>query len=213
MADTNKFALITLRYDYLSDRNEGRDSIDTSIYGLIADIGLTPLLVPNNPENLECLFNLVAESIALVVFTGGNTLSFLDPSDTSCHLPREEVDEFLYSKCLELSIPMLGICRGMQYISHKLGFMISRIDGHVNLDHNIYFPKSNSIVSTNSFHSWAVLQPEILPVHLDEIALDISGNLEMIYSKKLSIMCFMWHPERSNGIYSFCVSQLKKLLS
>ena len=213
MVDTKKFALITLRYDYLSERKEGRDSIDTSIYSLIADIGLIPLLVPNNPDNIEPLFNLVSKSISLVVFTGGNSLSFLDPSDASCHLPREGVDEFLYSKCLESSIPMLGICRGMQYISYKLGFLISPIDNHVNLDHNIYFPQTDTTTSVNSYHSWSVSYPDTLPVFLDEIAIDDSGNLEMIYSKKLQLMCFMWHPERSNGLYTLCVSQLRKLLS
>ena len=42
-----KIALISMRSDYLANRNERRDSIDENIYKMIHDLGFTPLLIAN----------------------------------------------------------------------------------------------------------------------------------------------------------------------
>ena len=74
-----KIALISMRSDYLANRNERRDSIDENIYKMIHDLGFTPLLIAND---LFAVSNLISkieiDNIGLVVFSGGNDISCLE---------------------------------------------------------------------------------------------------------------------------------------
>ena len=51
-----KFALITLRNDYIDGRQERRDSLDIELYDLVLELGFIPILIPNVP-NLTIYFD------------------------------------------------------------------------------------------------------------------------------------------------------------
>ena len=71
-----KFALISLRNDFLSERDESRDSIDTEIYKLVIEIGFIPILLPNEfiiLNHFDKIFK--EENIGLVLLSGGNDIN------------------------------------------------------------------------------------------------------------------------------------------
>lgn len=98
------------------------------------------------------------EKADLVVFTGGPDV---DPQlyGETCHRttrfsnPRDNEDINLYLKCLDLGIPMLGICRGAQFI-HVMrgGKLYQDVDNHHG-DHSIWDSRKHfCITEASSVH-------------------------------------------------------------
>lgn len=87
----------------------------------------------------------------LVVFTGGPDVDPLmygevkHPS-TRCDLIRDKADTELYGLCLEEGIPMLGICRGAQFL-HVMngGKLYQEVDNHYK-EHTMWDMKNKRVV-------------------------------------------------------------------
>lgn len=91
------------------------------------------------------------ESADLVIFTGGPDVNpiYYDEDkhpETSFDSRRDETDLKLYELCLEKGIPMLGVCRGAQFL-HVMngGKLFQHVDNH-NGDHNIWDLKENRLI-------------------------------------------------------------------
>lgn len=87
----------------------------------------------------------------LVVFAGGedvNPIYYDEEPHPQCRFSsqRDERDTIVYAHCLEKGIPMLGICRGAQFL-HVMngGKLYQHIDNHVG-DHPMYDVKSQVII-------------------------------------------------------------------
>ena len=59
----------------------------------------------------------------------------------------------------ERSIPILGVCRGMQILNKFYGGTLEKIEGHVNRSHKISSDIGNSEV--NSYHNFAVCSSDL----------------------------------------------------
>ena len=98
------------------------------------------------------------EKADLVIFTGGEdvnpALYNAKPHQlTRFNEARDEREIELYRQCLEEGIPMLGICRGAQFL-HVMngGVLYQHVDGH-NTAHNIYdINKQEHIAPVSSVH-------------------------------------------------------------
>lgn len=91
------------------------------------------------------------EKADLVIFTGGpdvNPIYYDETPHPTTHFNsrRDEEDMKLYEICLDQGIPMLGICRGAQFL-HVMngGKLFQDIDGHMG-DHNIWDKKAQRII-------------------------------------------------------------------
>ena len=113
-----KFALITLRNDYIDGRQERRDSLDIELYDLVLELGFIPILIPNVP-NLTIYFDRLfnKDNIGLVLLSGGNDLlKFKKDIGTNTYKKRDELELNIIKYSIENSIPILSICRGFQFI-------------------------------------------------------------------------------------------------
>ena len=209
-----KIALISMRSDYLANRNERRDSIDENIYKMIHDLGFTPLLIAND---LFAVSNLISkieiDNIGLVVFSGGNDISCLDNNQNSWEI-RDQVEEMLLSICIKNNLPILGICRGLQFIASKLGFKLEEVKGHINTIHKNRIFNTDKYLDFNSFHSWGLKytnnQKLIKPIAI----CPLDQTIEAFYTNSIfNSICLMWHPERANGQYKFSIKIIKNFLS
>lgn len=87
----------------------------------------------------------------LVVFAGGEDVNpiYYDEEPhpkTSFNTKRDEQDMLLYAHCLEKGIPMLGICRGAQFLwVMNGGKLFQDIDKHVG-DHPMLDVRNNVII-------------------------------------------------------------------
>ncbi len=103
-----------------------------------------------------------------VIFTGGADVSPAlygdNPiAETHADPARDKEDNELYDLCRAYGIPMVGICRGSQFLwAKKGGKLFQHVDCHNNGDHEIYFfPENKKYMATSVHHQMA--RPEALP--------------------------------------------------
>ena len=95
----------------------------------------------------------------ILLFQGGEDInpslysekSYLSPHEASLSIRDTlEVDSFLYAK--SFNIPMLGICRGSQFLcAMSGGKLVQHVDGHTQ-SHNIQTNEGLSFVATSTHH-------------------------------------------------------------
>ncbi|PKL76273.1 MAG: gamma-glutamyl-gamma-aminobutyrate hydrolase, partial [Candidatus Melainabacteria bacterium HGW-Melainabacteria-1] len=104
---------ITQRVAEVAAYSERRDALDQRWYSLLAQAGLLPMLLPNQPDMaLELVSRLQPAGLLL---SGGNTLSVYGGD-----APERDATEraLLSGWALPEQKPVLGVCRGMQLLQH-----------------------------------------------------------------------------------------------
>ncbi len=103
-----------------------------------------------------------------VIFTGGADVSprlYDEPAiaETYASPSRDEEDLALYETCLLNGIPMVGICRGAQFLwTRKGGKLYQDVDNHNNGEHEIYvFGENKKYLATSVHHQ--MVRTEALP--------------------------------------------------
>lgn len=141
-----------------------------------------------------------------VVFPGGFKISLFD--------------KYILDKCVQLDIPTLGICLGMQTISnYKRNFLVEENNSSINhkqddddlLVHKVIINKDTLLykilgkeeIMVNSFHKYHAVENDCLVVN----ARSCDGYIEGVeFKNKKFIMGLQWHPEIS---YSFDLDSQK----
>lgn len=135
----------------------------------------------------------------VIVFTGGADVSpYLygeENISSSCDPIRDEYERQVYEKFSELGVPMVGICRGGQFLNvMNGGKMLQHISGHSYRDAPVrkFWPESDEVHIVREDHHQG-----ILPVMGAKIVLrDVSdGNIEACHYEKTKSFCFQGHPE------------------
>ena len=106
-------------------------------------------LIPLIPieKNIECYWNSL--NLKAIIFSGGNDLSFMNP--TPQNILRDQYEKKLLKWSLKNSLPIVGICRGMQFIANFFGATIylNSENTHVNSKHNLTWHHTE--IKTNKF--------------------------------------------------------------
>ncbi|MBU3923553.1 MAG: gamma-glutamyl-gamma-aminobutyrate hydrolase family protein [Nanoarchaeota archaeon] len=167
-------------------------------------MGLDLIPVPNGVGNIGRYFDL---NPSLVILSGGNDISpslyggkYLSNSLSSWE--RDMLERRLVDYAVERQVPILGECRGMQFLNVYFGGKVLQNvgrEGHVAKTHEIeivvgrIFGKNNPVV--NSYHNHCISEKE-LSSELKVFAKSSEGFVEGVYHSSLPIMGMMWHPER-----------------
>ena len=104
---------VTQRIDYFGSYKERRDSLDMKWCDFFYKVGITPVFIPNHLEAASKIMSEIGANGLLL--TGGNTLGHLEGGDAP---ERDVVETYLVEKCLNMCIPIIGVCRGMQFLHH-----------------------------------------------------------------------------------------------
>lgn len=187
---------ITQRVDVIKDYNETRDALDQRWVELLNCVNIEVVVIPNQLKNVKDYYKRL--SLNGLILTGGNDLEVL-ATKNNVSTARDNVERELFSIAQELNHPILGVCRGMQYLCVLLGENLVKVDGHVREKHMIYFDKGfnlypNNII-VNSFHEWAPVSLKSKS-SLEVIARSKDGVIECVKHKTERIYGIMWHPER-----------------
>lgn len=203
--------------------NDGAD-LGCSYYTPFSDIapaGLPELLF-TNPEEVLC-----------VLFTGGEDV---DPSFYGCKknrktyssIPRDEEEKIFFDKALQHRIPMVGICRGAQFLCVMSGGkLVQHVDGHSCGAHTVNTLRG--VVTLTSTHHQMQLPPtnaKILAWAEPRLSQHYEGadrgdelnppaEYEGVYYPNTRALGMQWHPEvmqKSSPGYLFTQSLISKLL-
>lgn len=191
---TNIRVAFSLRVSNEQRYNEPRDSISRDWLRLCFDNNITPFLVPNILRDpASYLADLNPD---IVVLTGGDSPGF--------DLVRDDNENKILDFAVENSLPVFGVCRGLQFINCYFGGQFTQIEGHVGTPHSVAihdhwanFYKPEFIV--NSFHKEAITT-QLLASQLQIGATDNEGFVEGLYHPNYPIAAVMWHPEREGGL-------------
>ena len=180
-----KMVLYTQRVEIAAGYQERRDCADQRIAAFLRACGLVPVPVNNLPEYAEEM----AASLrpAGIVFTGGGDLAKYGGNTPE----RDRTERILLEYALREGIPLLGFCRGMQFIADQFGSGLAPVKNHVACRHAVAGELPHQQV--NSFHNWGVtaVPEEFCPLLRSE-----DGGIEAMRHRRRGVMGIMWHPER-----------------
>ena len=186
---------ITQRRDQVLNRNETRDALDVCWASLLWDLNLVAIPLCSDIESRK----MYLETLGLdgFILSGGNDIG------ESCERDSLESCVLEFSKCNDL--PVLGVCRGMQYINYFQGGSLAKVDGHVATQHALVgnWADHFGIRHVNSFHDYALLDNS-LGEDLYALAHSEDGVIEAFRHTKHRWLGIMWHPERNSDTKQSC---------
>jgi putative glutamine amidotransferase len=193
--------LLTQRVDVVQGYRERRDCLDQAWYRFIEDCGFLPAPAPNRPDIAEAL----AERLnpAAMILTGGNDLAAYGGDAPE----RDATEKRLLEYAMAKGIPVLGVCRGMQFLHCYFGGTLQQADGHVGVFHRLMFEDGETEV--NSYHRFVARKPAEPFLSL---AVSEDGTMEAMRHKSQNILGIMWHPERERESHPRDIGVLQNLI-
>lgn len=211
---------LTQRVTYIEQYDERRDSLDQRWWALAQALDFMPIALPNLTP-AEAANYVQALDLSAIIMTGGNTLAFLDPTD-SVNAQRNDLaperDAFEWALMdwgIKQQIPMVGVCRGMQVINHYFGGTLVPMNGHIATRHDIQFCNQWEKLGSrtvNSYHGFGLFADNLADV-LEATAQHEDGSIEAFMHSHEKIAGIMWHPEREKILSTDDIDLLKTLLN
>lgn len=196
---------ISMREVNASEYTEKRDSIARDWYKFMQKVlpNANWILIPNIEK--DTIKYIKSWQINAFILTGGEDIGKSKERDFS------EKQIFKYAQ--KNSLPILGVCRGLQLIYKWMGGYIEQNDKtfsdlHLAKPHEIILD-DNRIIIVNSFHS-NKLKEELKPDELKVLArCKLDNSIEAFEGDK--ILGIMWHPEREEIPKNWDSYKIKKL--
>ncbi len=147
-----------------------------------------------------------------IIITGGNDIG-TTPS-------RDNTEKAILDHAMTKRLPILGICRGIQFLQHYFKGKLTRCNAniHVNNRHMVQILQgspfsipSQATLSVNSFHDWGIKEDQ-LASELTPFAVSEDGFIEGVFSMNLPLLGLQWHPERDEDINGFDKLLIKEFL-
>jgi putative glutamine amidotransferase len=203
--------------------NERRDILDQQWTALAEVVGFLLMPVPNRLSDPKAyLQNLNVDGLIL---TGGNNIGYrsgkkiegltLQENDVAYERDYTETEVLTY--CIDKNIPVLGVCRGIQFIHSYFGGQLISVDReeHVAKRHELELTDSsfqsiyNEHCQVNSYHNCGIPN-EGLPKELIATAL-YKDQVEALKHGSKEIYGIMWHPEREKVFSEKDILFIKKI--
>ncbi len=113
------------------ERKERLDALDQKWHDFLGRCGLSVLLLPNDPSGVRKLLSKYKPGGFLL--TGGNDLGAYGGDAPERDATERKVMDF----ALDQSYPLMGVCRGMQFIQHHFEIQLE----------NVHFLEYSSVMS------------------------------------------------------------------
>jgi len=189
------------------------DTLEHNYLNYLKQWNITPVIIPNNLSNLQTY--LKQFKIDRIILTGGNDIdpqSYNQPRPQNILLvpQRDQTETTIIKYAIQHNIPLLGICRGIQFIN--VYFKGKIINIKQTFGPNVHLPRHahslnitdeytkkiiGSQTTVNSYHNYAINQQTISP-QLRPFAQSPDELIEGFYHPTLPIAGILWHPERDS---------------
>lgn len=179
---------ISQRLDFYADRGERRDALDQRWTEFLWSLGLIAIPLPSLcPDSVSYITALKLDGFIL---SGGNDIG---------EAPERDDLEYTILKYAKINfLPVIGVCRGMEFMNVFSGGRLRDVTGHVSVTHDIFgfFSDKYGIKHVNSYHSVGCMCDDI-GAELSVVARSNDGVVEAVHHKRLPWLGIMWHPERN----------------
>lgn len=178
---------ISQRLDQIEGRDEARDALDYRWSELLWELGILAIPLSTGISDHEQYFSEL--KLDGFILSGGN--------DIGAAPQRDVLESAILTFAHEQNLPVLGVCRGMQFINHYLGGTLIEVTGHVASRHQLEGSLVDDRVTNevNSYHNLAITK-QTLGQGLQVTAASDDGVVEAIKHSEFPWMGIMWHPER-----------------
>lgn len=178
---------ISQRLDCIAGRDEARDALDCRWSELLWGLGVLAVPLPSGIADYEPYFS--ALNLDGFILSGGN--------DIGAAPQRDALEAAVLRYAERQHLPVLGVCRGMQFINHYLGGGLADVRGHVASRHVLKGKLANGRDNpeVNSYHNHGVTV-QTLGDGLNVIAMTEDHVVEAFEHERLPWLGIMWHPER-----------------
>jgi len=191
------------------------DSLADNYILFLEKLGIKSILIPNQTQAVDYYFNQFP--IAGVILSGGNDV---DPElyhgsrrkGLEIVPERDQVEKRMLEIAIKKNLPLLGICRGLQFINVFFKGKLTQINKEAN-----HPPGKNHLIKivdekmknflgeeteVNSYHNQGIKKKELSP-KLKAFALTEDEIIEGVYHPTLPILGIQWHPERPSPNQEF----------
>lgn len=169
------------------------------------------------------------EDADIVCFVGGEDVSpFMyeqHPHPTTHTNPsRDKYETEIYDECINLGIPMIGICRGAQLLNVlNGGKLFQDVNNHNGVYHDVTYTPTGEVIRVNSYHhqqmqvntnvpyqilasaKTSTLRSEMSILGVSKIErnwhvlpAETEHDVEVVYYPNTRCLCFQPHPEYGN---------------
>ncbi|MGP1450223.1 MAG: gamma-glutamyl-gamma-aminobutyrate hydrolase family protein [Wolinella sp.] len=182
-----KKVAITQRLISAQEYIENREALDVRWGELLFGLGVMPLSL-----SYAIPFSDYAEEFAIsgVILSGGNDLNSVISS--AINKKRDSYERDILHYALAHRVPLLGVCRGAQFIASELGGEIRACENHVGR-HEILWCEGEVLPIDSSFHNFGIVS---LGDRFSPLAHSKDGLVEAFSHEESPIFGMMWHPER-----------------
>ncbi|MDB4513372.1 gamma-glutamyl-gamma-aminobutyrate hydrolase family protein [Akkermansiaceae bacterium] len=201
---------LSQRVDTFTGYREVRDSLDQQWISFLEEAGFQVVLIPNQLKDPENYYRDL--QIKGLILSGGNDPAVLKNAKNVSDA-RDRVEATLIHYARSLGQPILGVCRGMQYLCLELGEELKRIEGHVSKRHRLicepdfFYPNGHQV---NSYHNWALTRLK-KNSPLRAMAKTADQSIEAVQHRNESIYGIMWHPERESKFSRYDLNFFQKV--
>ena len=190
-----------------SNNESDRDVLENAYVKYFEGFGIKLIPIPNISQDIGLYFEELP--IKAIILSGGNDINPELYNQKPVYIRdlsvfRDNTERKLLEIAIKKRLPVLGICRGMQFINVFFGGrIIQNIKEHVAtrhgvkiIDHSLSKLLNKTIIVVNSYHNQGISK-ECLPPELKAFALsEKDGIVEGIYHQNYPIAGIQWHPER-----------------
>lgn len=199
---------ITQRVVYKEDIDERWDVLDQQWYCFADELAVQLIPIPNVLSSVvEYVTSL---NIKGIIFSGGNNigisgrqlLTSKNIQDHDVAMERDQTEMCLLEWAEETQTPVVGVCRGFQFINAFYGGEQSTVDPekhvanshYVDIEAHDWQSSFGSSMSVNSFHNWGVLKNDLA----DNLQSTVTygAYVEGFQHQTSNQFGIMWHPER-----------------
>lgn len=172
------------------------DGLDRRWFGLLHEVGVTPILLPNHYDVAMEIVDRVRDYFGIdgILITGGETPVKLEGANPA----RDTIDNELINLSKTGRIPLIGVCRGMECILLDAGVkMVLMNQMHLQQLHPIVF-SDGTVAEKNSYHTFGAMgqiTQNVGGMPIAILAQSEDGVIEAITVGDF-MLGMMWHPER-----------------
>ncbi len=214
MPSNTKLVAISQRVVEIPAYREYRDCLDQQWSLWLQRLDLVACPVPNRLASPAAFLHQLRPHA--IILSGGNNLTadVYDGPTRAGGVPdafpeRDATETALVAYAVQQQIPLLGCCRGMQFLQTFFGGRLSPLAtpgvAHVASNHAVALTDGwfqalvgqESLV-VNSFHNYGIAA-SALAQPLQPLALSLPDQtVEAFTHRSLPVVGIMWHPERPN---------------